>query len=48
MVIKTTIKEHVIMTVKTAEQISDQIVAAFPKKVKVLWFLKLLNINEQI
>lgn len=38
MVIKTAIKEDVIMTVKTAEQISDQIVAAFPKEVKVLCF----------
>jgi len=36
MVIKTAIKEDVIMTVKTAEQISDQIVATFPKEVKVL------------
>ncbi|CAI6373272.1 unnamed protein product [Macrosiphum euphorbiae] len=40
MVIKTAIKEDVIMTVKTAEQISDQIVAAFPKEVKDYYFMR--------
>lgn len=38
MIIKTAIKEDIIMTIKTDEEISDQIVAAFPKEVKVFCF----------
>jgi len=39
MVIRTAIKEDVIMTIKTAEEISDQIVKAFPKEVEVYLFV---------
>lgn len=36
-VIKTAIKEKINMIVKVAEEMADQIIAAFPSEVKVLY-----------
>jgi hypothetical protein len=41
-IIKTAIKENIIMTIETAEEIYNQIVAAFPNEVKVICFFKIL------
>jgi len=41
-IIKTAIKENINMTIKTAEEMSNQIVAAFPNEVKVICFFKIL------
>jgi len=41
-IIKTAIKENIIMTIEAAEEISNQIAAAFPNEVKVTCFFKIL------
>jgi len=48
MIIKTAIKENVTMTIKTAEEIANQIVAAFPNEVKVLCFQNVVNEQKMI